>query len=192
MTRIATFLKPVPVASTALAAAVDRRLARLDAGRRRRYPGARSPERRRPGRQDQPGGGDRARDPGGAPPSDDQGGGPDGLARSAPDSPFEEFFRRFGMPDGQQMPQPQQPEGQQGVALGSGFVVDHDGFIVTNNHVVDHAATVKVRLSDDREFDAKVIGTDPQSDLARDQDRRQGPARSSRSATATRCASART
>jgi serine protease Do len=58
------------------------------------------------------------------------------------------------------------PEGRQdGVALGSGFVMD-DGYIVTNNHVVDDAKEVKVRLADDREFDAEVIGTDPQTDLA--------------------------
>ena len=85
-----------------------------------------------------------------------------------PDSPFEEFFRRFGMP--RHAPSRSRPEGargpQQGVALGSGFVVDHEGYIVTNNHVVDHAASVKVRFADDREFDAKVIGTDEQTDLA--------------------------
>jgi serine protease Do len=88
-----------------------------------------------------------------------------------PGSPFDEFMRRFGMPEmGPQDPQggPQGPEqhGPEGVALGSGFVIDHDGYIVTNNHVVDHASEVKVRLSDDREFDAKVIGTDKQTDLA--------------------------
>ena len=110
---------------------------------------------------------------------------------SAPGSPFDEFFRRFGMPDGTPFPS-QQPEGQpHGVALGSGFVVDHDGYIVTNNHVVDHAASVKVRLSDDREFDAKVIGTDQQTDLALIKiDASDLP--SCRWATATRCASART
>ena len=94
--------------------------------------------------------------------------GPEGSP-FGPGSPFEEFFRRFGMPEGG-MPMPAGPAGrprhEQGVALGSGFVIDHDGYIVTNNHVVDHAETVKVRLSDDREFDAKVIGTDPQTDLA--------------------------
>jgi len=82
-----------------------------------------------------------------------------------PGSPFDEFFRRFGMPDGGMGPQSPE-QGPQGVALGSGFVIDHDGYIVTNNHVVDHAASVKLRLSDDREFDAKVVGTDAQSDLA--------------------------
>jgi serine protease Do len=80
-------------------------------------------------------------------------------------SPFEEFFRRFGSPDG--MPFPQMPEGRpEGVGLGSGFVLESDGYIVTNNHVVEDAAEVKVRMADDREFDAEVIGTDPQTDLA--------------------------
>jgi serine protease Do len=78
-------------------------------------------------------------------------------------SPFEEFFRRFGFPDG--IP------GQGGRtverhALGSGFVLDRDGYIITNNHVVDGASEVKVRLGDKREFEARVIGTDPQTDIA--------------------------
>ncbi|HVL19871.1 MAG TPA: Do family serine endopeptidase [Amaricoccus sp.] len=86
-----------------------------------------------------------------------------------PGSPFDEFLRRFGIPDGPGGPfgpdGPQQ-ERPHGVALGSGFVIENDGLIVTNNHVVDHAGSVKVRLSDDREFDAKVMGTDEQTDLA--------------------------
>jgi serine protease Do len=52
------------------------------------------------------------------------------------------------------------------VALGSGFVMEDDGYIVTNNHVVDNADSVKVRLADQREFDAEVVGTDKQTDLA--------------------------
>lgn len=99
--------------------------------------------------------------------------GPEGSP-FGPGSPFEEFFRRFGMPEGQMPQMPGGPRGGpdrgpehgQGVALGSGFVIEGDGYIVTNNHVVDHAETVKIRLSDDREFDAKVIGTDKQTDLA--------------------------
>jgi serine protease Do len=50
--------------------------------------------------------------------------------------------------------------------MGSGFVVSRDGYIVTNNHVVDGAESVLVRFSDRREFDADIIGTDPRSDLA--------------------------
>jgi serine protease Do len=50
--------------------------------------------------------------------------------------------------------------------LGTGFIISKDGFIVTNNHVVADADTIKVVLKDKREFDAKVIGRDPQTDLA--------------------------
>jgi serine protease Do len=74
------------------------------------------------------------------------------------------FFRM--MPGGGDMPQmPQAPRGG-GVASGSGFVVSRDGYILTNNHVVDGASEVKVRLLDRREFTAKVVGTDPTTDVA--------------------------
>lgn len=78
-----------------------------------------------------------------------------------PGSPFEEFFKRFGerMP---QSPQRQRPM----TALGSGFVVSADGYVVTNNHVVENADEVNVTFADNREFDAEVVGTDPQTDLA--------------------------
>jgi serine protease Do len=78
-------------------------------------------------------------------------------------SPSEEFFRRFGSPDG--IP----GNGNHGVprvALGSGFLLESDGYILTNNHVVENASQVSIHLSDKREFDAIVIGTDPQTDLA--------------------------
>jgi len=70
------------------------------------------------------------------------------------------FFRRFfNIPD-----QPQEREEQ---AIGSGVIVDATkGYILTNNHVVAQADKVVVRLNDDRQFDAKIIGTDPQTDLA--------------------------
>jgi serine protease Do len=51
-------------------------------------------------------------------------------------------------------------------SLGSGFIIDREGFIVTNNHVVENADQIKVRLADEREFDAKVIGRDAKTDLA--------------------------
>jgi serine protease Do len=51
-------------------------------------------------------------------------------------------------------------------SLGSGFIIDTEGFIVTNNHVVENADQIKVRLADEREFDAKIIGRDPKTDLA--------------------------
>ncbi len=76
-----------------------------------------------------------------------------------------ELFRRFfgDVPFGQiQPPQPRRQE-----ASGSGFIVDSKGYILTNNHVVDGASRVKVKLMDDpNEYTAKVIGTDPELDLA--------------------------
>jgi serine protease Do len=70
---------------------------------------------------------------------------------------FEEFFRNFP-------PMQQEPRFQEG--SGSGFVVSADGYILTNNHVVDGSDQVTVRLLDRREFKAKIVGTDPNTDLA--------------------------
>jgi serine protease Do len=72
-------------------------------------------------------------------------------------NPFEDFFGPFGE-------QPQREQKQQ--SLGSGFIIDKEGFIVTNNHVIDEADEIKVRLADEKEYDAKVIGRDPKTDLA--------------------------
>ncbi|HSW12338.1 MAG TPA: DegQ family serine endoprotease [Solimonas sp.] len=74
------------------------------------------------------------------------------------------FFRRFfGVPEGQQ-PQQQEREAQ---SIGSGVVVDAaKGYVITNSHVVAEADSIRVRLSDDREFDAKLIGKDPDTDVA--------------------------
>jgi serine protease Do len=59
------------------------------------------------------------------------------------------------------------PQGRQPLrGRGSGFIINRDGHILTNNHVVDEAASVQVRLSDGREFSAKVVGKDPKTDLA--------------------------
>ena len=79
------------------------------------------------------------------------------------DSPYHEFFKRFGggMPNGPRM-MPQRPS--QG--MGSGFIVSNDGFIVTNAHVVDGASEVTVKLTDRREFTAKVLGADKRTDIA--------------------------
>ena len=70
-----------------------------------------------------------------------------------------EFFEHFF---GQQMPQAQ----RETTALGSGFIIDKEGLILTNNHVVADAEEIKVRLEDEKEYDATVVGTDPQTDLA--------------------------
>jgi len=51
-------------------------------------------------------------------------------------------------------------------SLGSGFIIDKDGYIVTNNHVIDNADEIKVRLANHKEFDATVVGRDPKTDLA--------------------------
>ncbi len=81
-------------------------------------------------------------------------------------SPFEEFFRRFGMPRPDMGPPQQRVPRPAPVSQGSGFVIEQDGYIVTNHHVVDSAVRVTVRLPDEREFAAEVVGTDPQTDLA--------------------------
>src|SRR5689334_11058645 len=70
------------------------------------------------------------------------------------------------MEDGPQTPQAPHRGGGGGMASGSGFIVSTDGYILTNNHVVDGAAEVRVRLLDRREFKAKVIGRDPNTDVA--------------------------
>ena len=84
-----------------------------------------------------------------------------------------EIFKRFFGPDFQMpgMPggpgAPQQPDdGPQGVSMGSGFVISPDGYVMTNRHVVDGADSVTVKLADQREFKAKVVGSDEQSDVA--------------------------
>ncbi|MCW5690138.1 MAG: Do family serine endopeptidase [Pseudolabrys sp.] len=79
-----------------------------------------------------------------------------------------EFFRRFGMPDGM----PNGMQGQRGgghnviTGQGSGFFISADGYAVTNNHVVEKAESVEVKTDDGKTYKAKVIGTDPRTDLA--------------------------
>jgi serine protease Do len=96
---------------------------------------------------------------------------------------LERFFRQFGQPDGgRQFGQPDGGQnGQRGprgggggpgsprnfsTGQGSGFFISADGYAVTNNHVVEKASTVQVKTDDGKTYDAKVIGTDPRSDLA--------------------------
>lgn len=88
------------------------------------------------------------------------------MARGQPGmDQMPEFFRRFFGPD---FPTPdQQPDnGPRGRGMGSGFIISADGYVLTNHHVVDGAETVKVKLGDSREFDAKVVGSDAQYDVA--------------------------
>ena len=72
-----------------------------------------------------------------------------------PGSPFEDMFKEFGT-----------PQERQSSALGSGFIIDEKGIVVTNNHVISDAKDIIVRVNGDKEFKAKVIGADPLSDIA--------------------------
>jgi serine protease Do len=82
-----------------------------------------------------------------------------------PNSPMERFFRRFGMPDANPE-HGRQPDHRYVMGQGSGFFITADGYAVTNNHVVEKAQTVEVLTDDGKTYDAKVIGTDPRTDLA--------------------------
>ena len=79
--------------------------------------------------------------------------------RDMPDFFGDDFFRRFFGDRNQQREFKQR-------SLGSGFIIDKEGYIITNNHVVEQANEIKVKLSNEKEYDAKVIGTDPKTDLA--------------------------
>jgi serine protease Do len=90
------------------------------------------------------------------------GDGPGQGGDASPDDPFSQFFR--GMPGFQR---PQQPPRDMPVrGLGSGFIISPDGLILTNAHVVRGADQVTVKLTDRREFSAKVLGSDPKTDVA--------------------------
>lgn len=80
------------------------------------------------------------------------------------DSPFDQFSRQFGFPGGMNgMPRQRH---QVITGEGSGFFISADGYAVTNNHVVDHAESVQVTMDDGSIYTAKVVGTDPKTDLA--------------------------
>lgn len=82
--------------------------------------------------------------------------------------PFFEYF--FGQPGGDQRQAPQREENdgssQRQTGLGSGVIISNDGYIVTNNHVIDGAERLEVTLNDNRTFNATVVGTDPSTDIA--------------------------
>ncbi len=87
------------------------------------------------------------------------------------DTPFGDFFKRFFEEGGPGMQgRPDRPRGPQGMprtsGLGSGFIVDGNGTIVTNNHVIDGASEITVILDDETELKATLVGTDPKTDLA--------------------------
>ena len=87
---------------------------------------------------------------------------PHGFSNVPENDPFYDFFRRFAP----QMPHGQAPREQESQSLGSGFIISADGYIMTNAHVVDSADKITVRLTDKREFRAKVIGADKRTDVA--------------------------
>jgi serine protease Do len=84
-----------------------------------------------------------------------------GSQRGGGGSPFDMFEEFFGMPQQRRQAQPRQAQ-----ASGSGVILTPDGYIVTNNHVVENADKIEVQLTDKRTFEAKVIGRDPNTDLA--------------------------
>ena len=88
-----------------------------------------------------------------------------GQQQTPSEEEIPEFFRRFFGPG--MSPMPGMP-GQQprGVSQGTGFIISQDGYVLTNHHVVEGADTVRIRLADRREFTAKVVGSDEQSDVA--------------------------
>jgi serine protease Do len=89
----------------------------------------------------------------------------DGGPMVPPGSPFEDFFREFQNPgDGQEAPQQRSPQRSQ--ALGSGFVISGDGYIVTNNHVIEGADEIQIEFFSGKTLDAKLVGTDLKTDIA--------------------------
>ncbi|HEX3755339.1 MAG TPA: DegQ family serine endoprotease [Rhizomicrobium sp.] len=73
-------------------------------------------------------------------------------------APFRDFFNQFG--------QGQHIQPHKAISAGSGFIIDKTGYIVTNNHVIDASKKITVTLPDKREFTAKLVGTDPSTDIA--------------------------
>jgi serine protease Do len=100
--------------------------------------------------------------------SKDDSAGKDDDSPFQPGSPMERFFRRFGGPDGLPPGLRGGPRGGRGAITGqgSGFFISPDGYAVTNNHVVDGADKVEVTTDEGKTYTAKVIGTDPRTDVA--------------------------
>jgi len=87
------------------------------------------------------------------------------LVKGAPqmDARMDPFFRQFFGEEGSPL---NVPKDRREKSLGSGVIVSPEGYILTNNHVVDGATEVRVTLSDKREFEARIVGTDPKTDIA--------------------------
>ncbi len=80
-------------------------------------------------------------------------------------APFRDFFNQYGQGgQGGQGGAPRAP--RKAISAGSGFIIDHAGFVVTNNHVIENSHKITVKLPDGRSFDAKLVGTDPLTDIA--------------------------
>lgn len=75
-----------------------------------------------------------------------------------PGSPFEDFFKEFEQNQG--------PQKRKSTALGSGFVINENGTVITNNHVIQNAEGIFVKFTDGKEYEAEIVGTDPVSDIA--------------------------
>lgn len=88
--------------------------------------------------------------------------GREGMPQFPPGSPFEEFFKDFFERQQRNGSRPSRPV----TSLGSGFVIDASGIVLTNNHVIADADEVKVIFADDTEVPAKIVGRDPKTDLA--------------------------
>ncbi len=86
----------------------------------------------------------------------EQGSVPPGMEQLPEDHPFREFFKRFG---------PQAPQEREQSSLGSGVIISEDGYILTNAHVVSQANEVLVKLADNRQFEAEIVGLDKPSDV---------------------------
>jgi serine protease Do len=101
---------------------------------------------------------------------DDQGNPFNGQIPDLPDdNPLKKFFDQFGPGSGQGKgngPQNKAPQGRKYVAAGSGFIISADGYIVTNNHVVENSTKVTVTFDNGNQKTATVVGTDPRTDLA--------------------------
>src|SRR5208337_864381 len=94
----------------------------------------------------------------------------DGEAQPLPNlpkgGPLERFFRQFGEPGlGERFSGQDRQQPRTGMAQGSGFFISADGYVVTNNHVVEHAKEVTITTADGKSIPARIVGTDPKTDL---------------------------